>query len=242
MRGFLGFTLLALVGLAALVFFGLPALVSPQVVNAVHAASPFGDQPLQVDVTASGTGLLSGRVDQIHVIGKHLVTSGVNDGVTIGALDVIVSGVSIDDRSFDAVAGRLDDVGIPMANADPLTISSIDLTGGSTAVTGSGHFRVAEAIAFLTRSLADQGVTVDGVELEDGGVSLVVFGQRVSLAVGVQDGALMIPDALGAGPVTLVEPGPDDRWRLTGVSVSQDGMEIDVVIDAAALLATGQPS
>ena len=238
MRGFLGFTVLALVGLGALVVFGLPALVGPLVVNAVRAASPFGEQPLQVDVTASGAGLVEGRVDQIHVTGRHLVTSGVNDGVTIGSLDVTISRASIGDHSFDAVTGGLDDVGIPMANGDPLLISHIDLTGGSNAVTGSARFSVPEAIAFLTRSLADQGVAVDGVELEDDGVSLVVFGQRVSLGVGVQDGALLIPDALGAGPVTLIEPGPDDRWRLTGVSVSANGMDIDVVVDADALLAT----
>jgi hypothetical protein len=238
-RGFIAFTLLALVGLAALVFFVAPAVVSPLVVNAVRAAVPFGDQPLQIDVTTSGPSLLSGRVDAIHVAGRKLVTTGLNEGVTIGALDVTVSRVKIGDHAFDAVTGGLDDVGIPMPDGDTLAIGHVGFTGGSTAVTGSAQFSSAEAIAFLRRALADQGVAVEDVALEDGGVSLVVFGQRVSLALGVQDGALEIPDALGAGPMTLVEPGPDDRWRLTGVAITPDGMEIDVVVDADALLARG---
>jgi hypothetical protein len=238
-RGFLGFTVLALVGLGALVFFVAPALVQPMVVNAVHDSLPFGDQPLQIDASVTGLGLLGGSVDEIHISGKNLAVTGPDAGVTIGKLDVTVRQVSIGDHAFRAVSGGLDDVSFPMSNDLPLTIFRVDLTGASSAVTGEAQFAPNEAIAFITRSFADAGVQVEDVQLEDGAVSLMVFGQRVELGIGVEDGALVVPDALGAGPITLLEPGPDDQWRLTGASVTPGGLEIDAVVNAAVLLAGG---
>jgi hypothetical protein len=238
-RGFLGFTVLALVGLGALVFYVAPALVRPMVVNAVRAALPFGDQPLQIDATVTGDGLVGGTIDEIRVRGSNLAVKGANRGVSIGKLDLTVRKVSIGDHAFTAVSGGLDDVTLPMSNGDPITISRVELTGASTAVTGAAQFGPNEAIAFITRSFADAGVQVDGVQLQDGNVALMVFGQRVEFTIGVQDGALVVPDALGAGPITLLEPGPDDQWRLSGASVTPGGIEIDVVVDAATLLAGG---
>jgi len=238
-RGFLGFTMLALVGLGALVFFVLPAVVAPMVVTAVRDALPFGDQPLVIDATVTGPGLLSGSIDQIHVTGSKLALSGANSGVTIGKLDVTVQQVSIADHSFTAVSGGLDDVTFPMSNGLPATIARVDLTGSSDAVTAEAQFGPKEAIAFITRSFADVGVQVDGVELEDGDVAVMVFGQRVELGIGVQDGALVVPDALGAGPITLLAPGPDDQWRLTGASVTPGGLEVDALTNVAALLKGG---
>ncbi|GEM_PF-6458058 len=239
MRGFLVFTLLALVGLGAVVVYVLPALVGPMVVTAVRDALPFGDQPLQIDPTVTGAGLLGGAVDEIRVRGTSLAVTGRNAGVTIGKLDVTVHHVSIGDHAFDAVSGGLDDVAFTMSNGVPVTISRIDLTGGSTAVTGEAQFDPNQAITFITRSFADAGIQVDGVQLEDGDVALMVFGQRVAFAIGVQDGALVVPDALGAGPITLLAPGPDDQWRLTGASVTPGGLDIDAVVNAATLLAGG---
>lgn len=238
-RGFLGFTVVALVGLGALVFFGLPALVRPAVVSAVRDALPFGDQALQIDATVTGVGLLGGSIDEIHVRGSNLELAGANKGVTIGKLDVTVGQVSIGDHAFKTVSGGLDDVSFPMFGGTPVTISRIDLSGASTAVLGAAQLGPSDAIAFVTRTFADAGVQVDGVQLEDGSVAVMVFGQRVELGIGVEDGALVVPDALGAGPITLLEPGPDDQWRLTGASVTPGGLEIDGLMNAAALLAGG---
>ncbi|MEA2673304.1 MAG: hypothetical protein QOI92_496 [Chloroflexota bacterium] len=239
MRGFLVFTLLALVGLGAIVFFALPALLRPMVVEAVRAALPFGDQPLQIDATITGPGLLGGSIDEIHVRGSKLDAASPNAGVTIGKLDVTLHDISIGDHAFSAVTGGLDDVAFPMSNGAPITISRIDLTGASTAVTGAAQFAPDQAGTFVTRCFADAGIGVDGVQLADGAVAVMVFGQRVELAIGAQDGALVVPDALGAGPITLIQPGPDDQWRLTGASVTPGSLEIDVVVNAATLLAGG---
>jgi hypothetical protein len=209
------------------------------VVEAVRAALPFGDQPLQIDATITGPGLLGGSIDEIHVRGSKLDAASPNAGVTIGKLDVTLHDISIGDHAFSAVTGGLDDVAFPMSNGAPITISRIDLTGASTAVTGAAQFAPDQASAFVTRCFADAGIGVDGVQLEDGAVAVMVFGQRVELAIGAQDGALVVPDALGAGPITLIQPGPDDQWRLTGASVSPGSLEIDVVVNAATLLAGG---
>jgi hypothetical protein len=238
-RGFLAFTLLALVGLGALVVFVAPGVVQPMVVTAVRAALPFGDQPLQIDATVTGQGLLGGSVDDIRVRGSNLAVRGADAGVTIGKLDVSVRHVSIGNHAFQAVSGGLDDVSFPMSSGLPLTIFHIDLTGASSAVTGEAQFRPDEAVAFITRSFADAGVHVEDVQLEDGAVSVMVFGQRIELGIGVQDGALVVPDAVGGGPITLLEPGPDDQWRLTGASVTPGGLEIDAVVNAAVVLAGG---
>jgi hypothetical protein len=209
------------------------------VADAVRGALPFGDQALVIETTVTGPGLLGGSIDQIHVTGSKLVLTGANSGVTIGKLDVTVSDVSIGDHAFAAVSGGLDDVTFPMSNGLPLTIGRVDLTGSSTAVTGAAQFGPKETIAFVTRSFADAGVQIDGIELEDGDVAVMVFGQRVELGIGAQDGALVVPDALGGGPITLLAPGPDDPWRLTGASVTPGGLEIDAVMNAAALLKGG---
>ena len=239
MRGFLGFTLLALVGLGALVFFVLPAALQPMVVTSVRNALPFGDQPLQVNVTITGTGLVGGAIDVIQVRGTNLALTGAHTGVTIGKLDVTVRQVLIGDHSFKAVSGGLDDVTFALASGAPLTISRIDLTGASDAVTGAAQFGATESIAFVTQLFADTGVNATDVQLSDGTVAATVFDQHIELPVGVEDGALVVPDALGAGPITLIEPGPDDQWRLTGASVTPGGIEIDAVMTAKALLAGG---
>jgi hypothetical protein len=209
------------------------------VVDAVRTALPFGDQPLKIDATITGPGLVGGSIDEIRIRGSNLDVPSPNAGVTIGKLDVTLHDVAIGDDAFSAVTGGLDDVTFPMSNGAPITISRIELTGASSAVTGAAQFGADQASAFITRCFADAGIKVDGVQLEDGSVAVMVFGQRVELAIGAQDGALVVPDALGAGPITLVQPGPDDQWRPTGASVTPGSLEIDVVVHAATLLARG---
>jgi len=237
-RRFLGFVVLALAGLALLVFVAAPALVRPMVVTAVRSALPFGDQRLQVDADVTGPGLIGGSIDSIRVQGADLTPNGY-DGVSIGKLDVTLRDVAIGSHAFTSVSGGLDDVVFPVLSGGDLTVARIELTGASNAVTGAAQLQPAESVALVTELFADSGVTVSGVELADGTVNLTVYGQQVELAIDVEDGALVVPDAFGAGPITLLEPGPDDRWRLTGASVAPGGIELDVVMDANALLSGG---
>ena len=70
-------------------------------------------------------------------------------------------------------------------------------------------------------------------------MSLLIFGQRVELPIGAQDGALVIPDMLGAGSLELLTPLPDDPWRVTGATITANGMVIDATVDAGRLLGSG---
>ena len=229
---FLAFLVIALAVVAVVV---VPMVVRPIVIDAVRAASPFGAAPLDVEVDLNALGLLRGKVDRIHVHGAKLVTGD----TTIGALDLTVTGVSTTDRGFEAITGRLSTLSVPWVEGSTITIDGIDLVGQSGAVVASATLDAKAGVALVGAAFGDAGVPVDDIELADGGVTLVVLGHQVELALEVQDGALVLPDVLGGGPVTLLEPGPDDPWRLTGVSVTAAGMVIEGVLDAQRVLAGG---
>lgn len=233
MRSLLGFLTFIAVVITLVVAFAVPALVAPMVATAVREASPFGDQPLDVEVDVDAIGLLRGFVGEIRVSGEDLVS----DDVSIGALDLTVRGVRLDDHSFEALEGRLSELDVPFAGLEPLAVSRIELTGASDEVAATAFLDHDAALAFITRSFMDAGIDASGFELIDGGVSIVIFEQRVDLAIGVVDGVLVIPDVLGTGPLELLAPLPDDRWRLIGVTASFGGLEIVAAVDAGAVLA-----
>jgi hypothetical protein len=234
MRSLLGF----LVFTAVLVTLGLtllvPPIVGPLVVARVREASPFGDQPLDITADVNAIGLIRGFVGEIHVSGKGLA----RDAVGIGQLDITVHDVAIGDHSFSSVVGRLDAVTVPLPDeVTMLSIERIDVSGPSTALVATAHLSRDEALAFLRWSFADAGITVDELDLIPGGISFVIFDQRVEVPVGPQDGALVIADLLGTGPMELLTPQTPDPWRITGVTVSPGGMDIIASVDTAGLLA-----
>ena len=57
----------------------------------------------------------------------------------------------------------------------------------------------------------------------------------MTVPLAVQDGALVVPDLLGGGPLELLAPLPDDAWHLTGASITTDGMDIDATVDVGRL-------
>jgi hypothetical protein len=67
-------------------------------------------------------------------------------------------------------------------------------------------------------------------------VAFSVLGQRFEVPLEVDVGALVLPDVAGGGPMTIVEPGPDDPWRLTAVRATVGGFEIDVALQPEGVL------
>jgi hypothetical protein len=233
--GFVAFvTVLVAIGGALLV----PPIAGPIVVSAVRNASPFGTQPLDVQADVDAIGLIRGFVREIHVSGKNLE----RDGATIETLDVKAQGVGIGDHAFSDTVGGLAGVSIPTDDGSVIRIDRISLSGPSTALLAKASLERASALAFIQHALDAQGVAVSDLQLTNGGVSLVIFEQRVELQVGVQDGALVIPDMLGGGPLELLVPFPDDPWRLTAATVTTAGMDIEAAIDVEALLGAGSGS
>lgn len=239
MRSFLGFTVFVLVLLALGAALLVPAVVAPMVVSAVREGSSLGDQPLDVQVRVDALGLIRGFVAEIRVSGTNLE----RDGLTIGSLSVTARDVGIGgDHAFASLAGTLDRVFVPQEDGDPIAITRIELSGPSSDLTATAHLDRAAAIAFIQRAFDQQGVTVSDIELAGGSLSFVVFEQRAAVRVGVQDGALVIPDMLGGGPVELGAPLPEDAWRLTGASITPNGMDLTATVDAARLLRLGAGS
>jgi hypothetical protein len=128
-----------------------------------------------------------------------------------------------------------------LADGTPLTIESVVVSGPSSDVTAVAHLDRAATLAFIAWVFADAGLAVEDVGLEDGGISVRLFEQQVTLPIGAQDGSLVIPDVLGAGLFELVVPLPEDPWRITGASVNGNGMDIQASVDANGLLA-GTPA
>lgn len=232
-RGLPGFLLLAVAAVAVLALVVVPLVVRPLVTSAIQAASPFGDVPLDVEVDVNAVSLALGSIDGVRLSGRDLETK---DGVRIGALDIDLRRVSTSGRSFAAAGGTLTNIEAPWLNGEFVTIDQVDLGGPSSGVDASVRLGQQGAIDFLYGSLLDAGVAVDGIALADGGITVTVFGQDGFLLVGAEDGALVIPDLFGGGPFTVLGPGPDDPWRITGVTTTTDAMVIGAVVDGGTVL------
>jgi hypothetical protein len=212
----------------------LPAIVRPMVVSAIRTAAPPG-QPLDIRVDLDAFDLLRGVVGRIRVTGSDLRRGG----VSIAALDVSATDVGIGDHAFTTSVGTLDGIVIDLDDGTSLAVGTIGLTGPSTGLEAIAHFDAAQAVAFVTHAFDEQGVSVGEIRLAEGGVTFVVFEQQVTVPLAVQDGALVVPDLLGGGTLELLAPRPGDPWRLTGVLITPDSMELDASVDAGSLVASG---
>ena len=232
MRGFLGFVLVLLAALVVAALVIVPIVARPIVEDAVRAALPFEDQPLDIEVDLNPVSLLAGTIDRIHVTGTALEA----EGAIIGDLDMTVTDVSTSARTFRTVSGRLANVELPFVQASTLVITSIELDGPFGDVDAVALLDVRASLALIGNAFADAGIAVEQLELIDGGAAFAVLGQRVQVQVAVDQGALVLADVGGGGPLTIVEPGPDDPWRLTGVRAGPSGFEIDVALEAEDVL------
>ena len=234
MRSFLGFLVFIATLVAVMAAFAVPALVSPLVVSAVRSASPFGDQPLDVEVDVDAISLARGFVREIRISGADLAS----DGVLVGLLDVTLQGVSIGDHGFVDAGGSLEAVDVGLPDGSSIRVSSVALSGPSTAVTALASLDPAEAARLIEAALADAGLQLDAVTLVDGGFALNVFGQRAEVGLVVIDGALVVPSLLGLSSVPVLQPQPGDAWRVIKVSVDPGGLQIEARVDVARLIAT----
>ena len=232
MRGFLAFVLVLVVALVAAALVILPMVVRPIVANEVRAALPFKEQPLDVDVEADPINLLLGTIDTIHVTGSALQT----EGATIGTLDLTFRGVSTAARSFGSVHGALQNVDLPYVQDTELVLSQITVDGTRDDVHAVVDLDLRSSLRLIGNAFADAGIAVDGLELVDGGVRMSLFGQPAVVGLGVDAGSLVLLDVAGGGPMSIVQPAPDDPWRITGVGVTPAGMTIQASLGTSRRL------
>jgi len=232
MRGLPGFLLAVLAALAILAFVIVPIVVRPLVAGAVRTAAGFEGDSLGVDVELNVVGLALGSIDAIHLAGQDLRT---RDGLAIGAMDVDLSGVRTDDQTFRGVEGTLTNVEVPWSDGSTIRVDVVELSGPSDAVNATLRLGFQAGVDFVGNTLLEAGMSFEGIGLTDGGLTVTILGQQGFLLLGVDEGAIVIPDLLGGGPFTIVEPGIDDGWRATGVVVTPEGISIDVVFDATTV-------
>lgn len=232
MRGFFGFVLVLLATLAVAALVIVPIAVRPIVEDAVRAALPFEDQPLAITVDVNPVSLLSGTIDRIHVTGTALEA----EGAIIGELDMTVTDVSTTTHRFRTASGRLANVELPFVQSSTLVITSIDLDGPYGDVDAVARLDVRASLALIGNAFADAGVPIEELELVEGGAAFVILGQRVAVQLAIDQGALVMPDVGGGGPLVVLEPGPDDPWRLTAVRMTPSGLEIDVALEPERVL------
>jgi hypothetical protein len=235
MRGFFAFLAFSAVLIGMLLLVVVPWLARPLVVDAVRAALPFGDQPVDVGVELDGPGLLAGYVGEIRLSGGALAAGD----ASIGTLDVAVRRVALGGRQFEAMDGTLRDVAIPLDDGSTLVVESVALSGPSTDVRAQATIRPADAEALVSNTLVSVGLIPDQVLLVEGGVQVDLLGQRVVLPLITDAGAIVIESLMGFEAVPVVAPRLGDPWAITSVVVRASGLEIVASVDAEALLAEG---
>jgi hypothetical protein len=224
MRGFLGWLLLVAI-LGGIAFVLAPLVVRPLVVEGVRAASPFGSERLDVEVSLDTLNLLRGEVDGVHLTGSNLETSE----ATIGSLDLTLTDLSIADHAFASIVGSLRSVVMRRPDGTSIDVDRIDLSGPSQAVDLTASVTRDAALTLVRGALADSGLPVDRVELIDGGVRLEVLGQPSDVAIGVVDGSVTMAGALAGGAIVLFGPAVGDAWDITGISASPYGLRVQAV-------------
>ena len=233
MRGFVAFVLVLVAALVVAAVLIVPAVIRPIVADQVRAALPFQDQPVDVDVELSPVRLLLGTIDSIHVTGDGVETAG----ATIGRLDLTFHDVSTTSHAFRSISGTLQKVALPFVQDSELVVDSITVDGASDDIRAIADLDIRASLGVIGNAFADAGIPVASVELVDGGITTTFFDQPVQVAIGVDEGSLVLLDVAGGGPMTILAPAPDDPWRITSAKVTPSGMTIEVSIGAAGLLA-----
>jgi hypothetical protein len=231
MRSFLGWVVLVAI-LGTFAFALAPTLLQPLIVEGVRAALPFGSEPLEVDVSLDTVNLLRGTIDRVHVTGANLAT----DQATIGSLDLTASDVSVGDHAFASIEGSLGSVVLRRPGGTSIAIDRVDLSGPSDAVDATASIGRTAAVGLVSGALTAAGLPPENVELVDGGVRLQVLGQRTDIAIGVLDGSLTIAGSLAGGQIVLFGPAAGDPWRITSVTTSPKGLQVQTVADLAQVL------
>lgn len=230
-------TLVAAILVATLIVvgvaIGVPVIARPIIVAAVQSASPFGDQPLQVDVDCNVFALLRGTVDRIRIRGTDLKRGD----VTVGAVDVTLTGVATSGHAFAGATGTIASISVADVQLDAV-VDDVQLSGTSADLSAVATLDRKAGILLIERALADAGGTASGIDLGAGSIGLNVLGIRTSVVMGVVDGAIVLVDPFGQGDFEVLRPSPQDGWTFTGIVVRQDGLTIDAKLDVEKVLAS----
>lgn len=232
MRGCLGVLILAVVLVAAGVWFGGPPIAGRLVSIGLGSAGLRSDD-LEVSVQADPPLELGlGHADRVVVTGTNVAWHGYR----ADALDLTLDDVDLLGRSAARTTGEL--TGVELPGAEPRgsrATVEIDGRGPSASVTMTIDRSTAEsmaAAAFEQRT----GIRPSNTTLSEPNVIRFRAGPvDASGAMTVdRDGSLGV--ATPQGRVVILGPGASDPIRLTGVEVVNDDLVLTGTVDVASLL------
>jgi hypothetical protein len=227
----------SLVGIAALVV-ALVGSFAPGIAGTI-AAGALGEAGVtgtdtQVSVLSDPpTELMEGRADRVEIRS----TAATIGGLQAASVDLALSDVSLADRTWGTIEGRLGGVTLQAADGSLVRAEQIDLVGPPEATQATVRVSgdVVEALA-LEAVRRNTGLSITDVTLvEPDRVEIGAFGIQVQGRLVVQpDGWLAVAVALPGEPrVPLFTPDP---LRLQTAAVSGDALVLTGTIDLAGLL------
>jgi hypothetical protein len=233
MRSFLEFLLFSAAVIAILVLVAGPLVARPLVADVVRSALPFEGADLDVAVEVDGFDLLGGHVREIRLSGAGLVA----DGATIGSINLTARRVGLISRDVEDVRGRIDDLTVALDGGGTVAVASVDFSGSSSNVTATAQLSPGAAESLVAAALAEAGLAVDRIALTDEGFELHLLGQRITVALAVADGAVVLPSFMGIDALSILGPAADDPWRIIALTPSSTGLQVEASLDAGDSLA-----
>lgn len=213
-----------------LIFLVLPALLSPLLTQYVRDMGIEADD-LSVTVDAFDPALLSGRAARLRVEGTNVAIGRAH----VGVMDVTFGDVSLFDRSFQSLNGRLDDVAVAGGGVSA-EATEVSVLGPSTSASATGRFDDEQSEQMVMIAARRAGVSIDSARLVDGGLRLSMAGVEVRAGIAVEGGALVLRPQLG-DPVLLLQPAASDPWQLEEAYVSSSGITVRGTVDASRFAA-----
>jgi hypothetical protein len=232
-RGCLVQILVIVAILFGLVWFGLPMAAGWVATNALKTAG-FTGTDTSVTVEAHPPFLLlTGHADSVHV-----TSSGVSVGdLQAASIDITLGKVDLIGRTVGTVSGTLSGVTIPVTGGDPITAASVTLSGSASAAQATIELTMAQAQALAVAQLKAQGLTATVALKAPNVVTIKASGTTIAAHLEASDGILLlVPEQPGVPIVPLITPGNGNPFRVTGASISANGVTLTGTIDLQSLL------
>ena len=228
MGSFIRFALFTTIMVSLLVFVIVP-VAAGMLLGSIANDAGLGRDGVNVSVNMLGPGLLSGRADSVNVQGDNVDVPH----AVVGHMNVTLGNVSLADHSFSTVTGQLTDVTLKGPGGS-VVVQSVDLSGPANHMRATGTVSVSEAKKLVQQVAENVGVAVDSVQLKNGSLTLVSGSKHTDASLRIAGTALVL-DRPGQQSTVLYAPAPSEDWQLQSVSITTDGIQVGLSVDAASL-------
>lgn len=216
--------------MVSLLVFVLVPVAAGMLFGAMARDAGINGDGVEVSVNLLGPGILSGHAESVRLTGDNV---NVPHGV-VGHLDLTLGDVSLAERTFSTVSGRLTNVTLNGPAGAIVVIDSVQLEGPANRARAIANVSAAEASKVVKSVATTAGVPVDSVQLKDGSLTIESHGMRTDAVLRVA-GAALVLDRAGATSAVLLAPAPSEDWQLQSITVTPGGIRLGLNVDAARL-------